>query len=209
MSNWGLREQRGEPDPDLGVVRYGSKDHGFAFHEAKLACGNWGAFPTSRKEGAMKYRMKQKMVSIGDDFWIEDDSGNKVFKVDGKAMRIRDTFVMTDARGSEVAKIQERKMHIRDTMAIERAGKKIATVHKRLVGRRDHLKVDLEGGGELKVKGKLTDHEYKIEAKHGEVAEISKKWFRIRDTYGVDIAPGQDDALILAITVAVDDISHD
>jgi len=155
-----------------------------------------------------RYQMRQDMFSIGDDWWIEDHDGNKAFRVDGKAMHVRDTFVLEDATGNEVAKIQERKMHIRDTMAIERGGKSIASVHKHLIGFRDHIKVDLDGGGELKIKGNLTDHEYEIKGEHGKIAEISKKWFRVRDTYGVDIAANQDDALILAITVAVEDMSR-
>jgi uncharacterized protein YxjI len=166
-------------------------------------------FGKGNKSSPTRYQMRQKLASIGDDSWIEDHDGNKVFKVDGKAMHLRDTFILEDAAGNEVAKIQERKMHLRDTMAIERAGDKIATVHKRLVGFRDHLKVDLEGGDEMKVHGNLVDHEYKIEGKHGKVAEISKKWFRIRDTYGVEIEPDQDDALILAITVAVEDMTDE
>jgi uncharacterized protein YxjI len=156
----------------------------------------------------MKYQMRQKIAAIGDDSWIEDEHGAKMYKVNGKAMRMRDTFVLEDPAGAEVAKIQERKMHIRDTMAIERDGKKIAEVHKRLVGFRDRLKVDLDGGDELTVKGKLGDHEYTIKGERGKVAEISKKWFRVRDTYGIDIEPDQDDALIIAITVAVDSLSE-
>lgn len=156
----------------------------------------------------MRYQMREKLASIGDDYWIEDEQGTKAFKVDGRAMRMRDTFVLEDATGSEVAKIQERKMHIRDTMAIERNGKKIAEVHRRLVGFRDRLKVDLEDGDELTVKGNLVDHEYEIKGEHGKIAEISKKWLRVRETYGIDIAPDQDDALLLAVTVAVDWLSE-
>jgi uncharacterized protein YxjI len=152
--------------------------------------------------------MRQKLAAVGDDSWIEDEHGTKVYKVNGKAMRMRDTFVLEDPSGAEVAKIQERKLHVRDTMAIERDGKKIAEVHKRLVGFRDRLKVDLDGGDELTVKGKLGDHEYTIKGEQGKVAEISKKWFRVRDTYGIDIEPDQDDALIIAITVAVDSLSE-
>lgn len=155
------------------------------------------------------YVMREKLASIGDDFWIEDENGRKVFKVDGKALHLRDTFVMEDGEGREVAKIQERKLHIRDHMAIERGGKKIAEVKKRLVGLRDHLLVEIEDGDDLKVHGHLTDHEYEIEGPHGRVAKISKKWFRMRDTYGVEVEPDQDDALLLAIAVAVDDMSHD
>jgi uncharacterized protein YxjI len=162
------------------------------------------------KEGPKtRFQMRQKLMAVGDDSWIEDDHGNKVFKVDGKAMHVRDTFVLEDTSGNEVAKIQERKLHIRDTMAIERGGKKIATVHKRLVGFRDHLKVDIEDGDDMTVHGNLVDHEYEIKGSDGKVAEISKKWFRVRDTYGVEIAANQDIPLILAITVAVEDLTDD
>jgi uncharacterized protein YxjI len=155
----------------------------------------------------MKYQMREKLASIGDDSWIEDDAGNKVYKVDGKAFRMRDTFVLEDLAGAEVARIQERKLHVRDTMAIERDGTKIAVVHKRLVGIRHRLKVDLDGGG-WTIKGNFVDHEYEIKGDHGTVAEISKKWFRVRDTYGVDIAPDHDDALVLAVTVAVESLTE-
>ena len=151
-----------------------------------------------------RYQMREKLASIGDDSWIEDDSGNKVFKVNGKAMRMRDTFVLEDTNGNEVAKSRERKLHVRNTMAIERGGEKVATIHRRLVGLRDHLKVDVEDGHDMKVHGNLVAHEYKIEGEHGKVAEVSKKWFRVRDTYGVEVEADQDDALILAITVAVE-----
>ncbi len=123
-------------------------------------------------------------------------------------MRVRDTFVLEDAAGHEVAKIQERKLTIRDTMKIERAAGD-ATVRKALVGIRDRFKIEVDGGADLNAHGNILDHEYAIERDGDEVASVSKKWFRIRDTYGVEIQPGQDDALILAITVCVDAMSHD
>ena len=155
-----------------------------------------------------KYQMHEKLLSIGDDYWIENESGERAFKVDGKAVRIRDTFVLEDATGHEVAKIQERKLSIRDTMKIERAGGD-ATVRKALIGIRDRFKIEVEGGADLTAHGNLVDHEYTIESDGDEVASVSKKWFRVRDTYGVEIKPGQDDALILAITVCVDAMTHD
>src|SRR3954462_15298086 len=81
-----------------------------------------------------RFQMREKLASIGDDAWIEDEDGDRVYKVDGKALRIRETFVLEDRSGREVAKIQERKLHVRDTMAIERDGRTVATVHKALVG---------------------------------------------------------------------------
>ena len=32
---------------------------------------------------------------------------------------------------------------------------------------------------------------------------------RIADTYGVEIAPGQNDVLLLAVTAVIDAMSHD
>ena len=158
-------------------------------------------------EAGTRYQMREKLLSIGDDYWIEDDEGNRAFRVNGKALRVRQTFVIEDADGNEVAKIQERKLSVRDKMAIERGGDSVATVRKALVGLRDRFSIDLEDGGELKAKGNIVDHEYEVERDGNTVATVSKAWFRVRDTYGVQIAPGEDAGLILAITVCVDAMS--
>jgi len=155
---------------------------------------------------AVRYKMKQRMVSIGDDFWIENDSGDRVFKVDGKALRVRTTLKFEDAHGNELAKIQERKARIKDTMKIEGSdGSTLATVKKALVTPvRARFSVDIPGGTDLSIRGNIVDHEYTISAGSDKVAEVSKKWFRVRDTYGVQIDQGQNDIVILAITVALD-----
>ncbi len=150
-----------------------------------------------------KFIMREKLLAVGDDFWIEDDEGQKVFKVNGKAVRARDTFILEDTNGNEVSKIQEKKLSVRDKMTIERGNTK-AVVHKRLIGIRDHYVIEVEGGEDLKAHGNIVDHEYEIERDGDTVAQVSKKWFRVRDSYGVQMAEGQDVALILAITVCVD-----
>ena len=155
-----------------------------------------------------RFQMRERMLSIGDDYWIEDEEGQRAFLVDGKALRIRDTWELKDPTGRTVAEIKERKLTLRDKVTIELEGRH-ATVTKRIVGIRDHFKVEVDGGEDLKVHGNIVDHEYEIERDGDKVAEISKKWFRIRDTYGVEVEPGVDPILILAITVAVDGMSHD
>lgn len=149
------------------------------------------------------FQMREKLMAVGDDYWIEDDRGHRLFKVNGKAARLRETFILEDANGVELCKIQEKKLSVRDKMTIER-GDTTATVHKRLLGIRDHYVIDVEGGEDLKAHGNILDHEYEIERDGDTVAKVSKKWFRVRDTYGVQLASGQDVALVLAITVCVD-----
>jgi len=121
---------------------------------------------------------------------------------------VRDTFVLRDADGHEEAKIQERKVRVRDTMTIERPGGN-ATVHKALVGIWDRFRIDVDGGHDLKAHRNVVDHEYEIERDGDTVATVSKRWFRIRDRYGVKVKPGQDEPMILATAVCLDAMSRD
>jgi uncharacterized protein YxjI len=154
--------------------------------------------------------MREKLFAIGDDFWIETGAGERAFKVNGKALRIRDTLVLENPGGEELFSIQEKKLHVRDTMKIERGGKTVATVKKALVSPlRDRFSIAVDGGEDMEAKGNIVDHEYKIELGGDQVAEVSKRWFRVRDTYGIEIAPAQDDPLLLAVIVCIDQMSHD
>ena len=157
--------------------------------------------------GVHRYRMVEKMVSFGDDFFIENARGQRVFKVDGKAIRLRDTLIFRDMQGQEICKIQQRVVRLRDSMEVEGPqGTRLAMVHKAMISPlRDRFLVKVGDGPDLNVQGNILAHEYRI----GDVATVSKKWFRIRDSYGVEISPGQNDLIILATTVCIDQMSHD
>ena len=156
-----------------------------------------------------RYRMREKVFAIGDDFWIDTDDDRHAFKVNGKALRIRSTFILEGPSGDELYKIQEKKLHIRDTMALEHDGKTVATIKKALVTPlRDRFNIELDAGGALAAKGNIVDHEYKIERDGQTVAEISKRWFRVRDTYGIEVMPGENDALIIAATICIDEMAR-
>jgi len=158
-----------------------------------------------------RYQMRQKLVAFGDDFYIDNDAGQKVFKVDGKVLRVRDTLFFRDMQGNELCKIQERIARVKDTMKVEGPnGETMALVKKALITPlRDRWVVKVADGPDLEVQGSILDHEYNIGEGRDLVAEISKKWFRLRDTYGVSIKPGQNDIVILATTVAIDMMAHE
>jgi uncharacterized protein YxjI len=159
--------------------------------------------------GGTRYRMREKVFAIGDDFWIDTDDERHAFKVNGKALRIRRTFILESPSGEELFRIQEKKLRIRDTMELEHDGKTVATIKKALITPlRDRFAIELANGGELSAKGNIVDHEYEIERNGHTVAEISKRWFRVRDTYGIEVAPGEDDGLILAAAVCIDEMSR-
>ena len=154
--------------------------------------------------------MRQRMISLGDDYEIENDRGERVFKLDGKALRIRKTILFKDMEGRELARIQERMLHVKDSMEIEGPdGKRMAMVKKALITPlRERWVIKVEDGQDLHVEGNIVEHEYRIERDGEMVAEVSKRWFRIRDSYGVEVAPDENDILILAAAAVLDTMAH-
>jgi uncharacterized protein YxjI len=155
-----------------------------------------------------RYLLREKLLSIGDDFWIENDQGERIFYVDSKVLRVRDTVLIKDRTGNELVKLQKRLLRARNTMAIERDSDTVARVKKAIIAPlRDRFTIELARGGSLEAQGNILDHEYQITHDGIPVANISKRWFRVRESYGVAVAPGQDDALILAVTVCIDHLT--
>jgi uncharacterized protein YxjI len=159
----------------------------------------------------MRYMVRERIFSIGTDFWIEDEAGNRAFLVDGKALSLRETFELKDAEGNLRARIHKRLLAMRDTMDIEDGRGVVATVRPAFFSPvRHRYLVDLAGGEQLEATGNFVDKDWTLSAGDGRaIGQISRQWFRIRDTYGVEVAPGADDALIIAIAVCIDRIHED
>jgi uncharacterized protein YxjI len=166
-----------------------------------------GLFGKGDDTPRVRFRMREKMMSVGDDEWIEDGDGHRIYKVDGKAMRMRDTFALKDLDGNEVAWIQEPLVHVRDSMDIS-VGDLHANVKKKIVSIRDKFIIDVENGKGLEAHGNLVDHEYEIERDGQTVAWASKKWFRMRETYGIEVVEGENTLLILCIAVCIDTMNR-
>lgn len=157
----------------------------------------------------MRYVMKQKLFSWGDDFTIRDAEGRDVFLVDGKAFSLGSQLSFRDLDGRELAFIRQKLLSFGPTYEIYRGGALAAVVKKELFTFfRCSFTVDVEGPDDLTATGNFTDHEYALERGGRTVATVSKQWFTWSDTYGVDIAAGEDDVLILASTVVIDMACH-
>jgi uncharacterized protein YxjI len=158
----------------------------------------------------MRYLVRERIFSFTEDFWITDENGAEVFFVDGKALRLRETFELKDRAGNILATIRKRLLSLRDTMEIEHNGAVVATVRKAFFSPFQHrYLVDLADGAQLEAVGNFVDKEWEIAGPQGVIARVSRQWFRIRDTYGVDVAPGENDALIISIAVCIDRIHED
>lgn len=157
----------------------------------------------------MKFLMRERMFSIGEDFWIEDDSGQRVFLVDGKALRLRQTFELKGPEGETLAVIKKKIVSVRDTMIVERDGDTVAKVHKKLFSPLRHkMVIELADGQEWTASGDIIEKNYTIEGEQGAVAHTSRKWFRIRESYGIEI-DHPDIPLVIAVAVAVEELAED
>ena len=163
----------------------------------------------------MKFLVRERVFDIGDDFWVTDEQGAKVFWVDGKALRVRTTFELKDPKGELLMVIRKKLLKVRDQMRVEQDGSTVATVRKRLFNPlRQKLSVDVKGAPGWEVVGSFFDKEYSISDKEGTVAVVSRKWFRMRDTYAVDVNTHRKDiagdpALVISVAVAIDALTGD
>ena len=157
----------------------------------------------------MRYVLRQKMISWGDDYTIKDEHGRDVFYIDGKVFTIGNKLSFQDMAGNELAFIRQRLLAWGPTYEIERRGQVVAVVKKALFTLFTcRFTVDVPGPDDLEANGSLLDYEYTFHRDSGPVATVSKRWFAFADSYGVDIAPGEDDILILASTVVIDLACH-
>ncbi|MEV8565828.1 LURP-one-related family protein [Streptomyces sp. NPDC051322] len=153
----------------------------------------------------MKFLVRERIFDIGDDFWIEDENGDKAYLVDGKVLRIRDTMELKDLDGRVLITIKEKLISVRDTMTLERDGEPLATIRKKqLTVLHHHYLVKMADGTELDVSGNILDREFAIEYQNELLADISKKWFTMRDAYAVNVVrEDSDPALLIAVAVSV------
>ena len=157
----------------------------------------------------MRYLMREKILSWGDDFTIRDEAGNDVFLVDGKAFSIGKQLSFRDMAGHELAFIKQKVLSWGPTYEVYRDGALAAVVKRELFSFLHHrFTVDVPGPDDLEAVGSLTDHEYEMRRGDRVVATVSKRWFSWGDTYGIDVADGEDDVLVLASAVVIDMASH-
>ena len=153
----------------------------------------------------MRYVIREKFFRLTEDSTITDEAGQPVYQVNGKLFSVHNTIVMRDMAGNEVATVRRHLLSLRPTYEITHGGQELAEIRKHLFTPfGDRFTVDIPGPDDLEIKGNLFEHDYTISQSGQTVATVSKRWISLTDTYGVDVAPGQNDALVLASVLALD-----
>ena len=158
----------------------------------------------------MRYVMRQKLLSLADNFTIKNEQEQDVFLVKGKVFSFGDKLSFQDLAGNELVFIDQRLLNWSPTYEIWKQGELLAVVKRELFSFIHHrFTVDVPGPNDLEAEGDFLDHEYMITRGGSVVATVSKRWFSWADTYGIEVADGEDDVLVLATAVVVDMVCHD
>lgn len=158
----------------------------------------------------MRYLVRQQLLSIADRYWIEDEDGRTVYRVRGRLFSIGDKLSLEDARGREVAFIRQRIFSLWVAYEISTQGVLRAVVKRHLFTLfRCRFTVDVPGPDDYTAQGGFLDHDYAFRRGGRTVARVHLKWVAVRDTYVVDIDDGEDDVLLLASAIVIDQVCHD
>lgn len=157
----------------------------------------------------MRYVMSQKFFSLADSFAIKDEQDNDAYYVKGKLFSFGDKLSFQDTAGNELVYIDQRLLNWSPTYELWRGADLLAVVKRQQFSFIHHrFTVDVPGPDDLEAEGDFLDHEYTFTRGDRVVATVSKRWFSWTDTYGIEVADGEDTVLILASAVVVDMVCH-
>ena len=160
-------------------------------------------------DGWARYLLQEKIFAIGTDFGVENEKGEQVYLVDGKAFSLRNTFILEDSAGNELLTGESKLLTLIQTINLTKQGQPYASIEKQpFTFFHDTYDITTAAGVTYEAKGDFTAHEYSVTGPDGQVAQISRAWFSIRDSYGVAVAPGADVPLLLAAAVCIEEITE-
>lgn len=151
------------------------------------------------------YVIREKTFRLAEDSDITNESGQPVLRVEGKIMSLHSRLILRDPAGREVAQVHRKLVAFRPTYEITIDGKNVAEVRQHLFSPfRERLAIDTRGGDGMEMTGDMLSHEFTIQRDGHTAATISKRWLSLTASYAVDVAPGENDLLILASVLALD-----
>lgn len=156
----------------------------------------------------MKYIINQKIFSIGDKFVIKDEYGSERYFVEGKVFSLGDKLKIYDSNGQERIYIEQKLFKLLPEYYLYFDGNFAAKVKQAFSLLRPKFQIESPFGS-YSVEGDFFGYDFRIMKNSRLVAHVSKKLFSFRDSYGVDIVNDENDLLILAVVIVIDQVIHD
>jgi uncharacterized protein YxjI len=159
---------------------------------------------------ADRFVMTEKLFSLAGRYVVRDEAGQERYQVVGKMLSVGDKLSFQDAAGTELATIKQKMLSLAPAYQIVRDGKVVAVVKQHLINLLSlRFTVDVPGPDDLEAAGDLLGREYVFRRHEQVVATVSRRWFSLSDTYGVEVSDGEDEVLVLASAVVIDRLLHE
>ena len=157
-----------------------------------------------------RYRLVQNLAAIADPVLVQTDEGTVAFKIESAQREMMDVLVLRDIEGDIRCFISGFQAQPAAADVLGNDGRLLARVSRTPISAlRDRFEIAHSSGDVWIAIGDVGSREFTLESPKGEVAEISRRWFLLPGSYGVEVSPGQDDALVLAVAAAIDQLTHD
>jgi len=149
-----------------------------------------------------------EVFSLGDSFRIKDEVENDIFIVKQQLLSIGKKLRIFDLAENELCYMEQRLFKFMPEYDIYIAGRLVANVKKKFAFfKNDFIITSPEC--QYYVEGDIWAHEFQICRDGCAVAHISKAFFRLTDTYGVDIDDSIDQLPVLALAIVIDMVCHE
>jgi uncharacterized protein YxjI len=151
------------------------------------------------------YVIRERLFRLGEDAGITDEAGRPVLRVDGKVLSLHNRLILRDPAGRQIGQVHRKLAALRPAYQITIDGTDVAEVRRHLfTAFGERFTIGVHGAGDMQISGDLLSHEFTIDRDGQTVAAISKRWLSMTASYAVQVAPGEDDVLILASVLALD-----
>jgi uncharacterized protein YxjI len=155
----------------------------------------------------MKFTLREKIISIRDVFDIKDENGNVAYTMTSRILALRRMFVLEKPDGSNVSVVKWQWLSFWPQYKIRVIGGGRAKIRKaffRVSGFGPKFIIK-SSKGRMVAAGNFLAHDYDFKLGGEKIAEVSKHWISITDTYGLEIFDEADVPMIISCVVVIDD----
>ena len=150
----------------------------------------------------MHYVIRKKLWGFGKDFYIEDDSGARVFSVQSPLFSWARKLSIQDPEGNELALVTQKFWSLRRHYSVYRDGVLFAEITKRFNWMKSRFVLSVPGRNDYTIEGSLMDHSF-VFLRGGRTVATASLAFFLPYVCNVDIVDGEDVVAILTTCLII------
>jgi uncharacterized protein YxjI len=171
-----------------------------------------GAASRARRNN-VRYHLKERFLTIKDDFIVRNDKGDIVFDVKGSFLRIGDYLRIYDRNSDEeIFSIKEKVFTYQKQYMFYQHDAEIATIRRKQEPDfvNDFFEIDCANGSVLQLRGDFKAWDFELVDQYARIyGHISREFAFFGDQYTVDVPNGVDAPFVIAIAVVLDEMRED